>query len=74
MKDTSQQQAQEEEAKKYDRGQKKPLRIQLTPHKKLLPNTIATAIVTKFRVLPGEDVSQVTNPKLCNLLECFLFE
>mmetsp|Transcript_20481 Transcript_20481/g.19807 ORF Transcript_20481/g.19807 Transcript_20481/m.19807 type:complete len:633 (-) Transcript_20481:154-2052(-) len=59
MKDTSQQQAQEEEAKKYDRGQKKPLRIQLTPHKKLLPNTIATAIVTKFRVLPGEDVSQV---------------
>jgi hypothetical protein len=73
MKDTLQEQ--EEEVKKQDdRGRKKPLRIQRTPHKKLLPNTIATAIVTKFRVLPGDDVSEVTNHKLCNFLMCFLFE
>jgi hypothetical protein len=53
-------QQQENEKKKIDdRGKKRPLRIQRTPHKKLLPNTIATAIVTKFRVLPGDDVTEV---------------
>lgn len=50
----------EDKKNKDDRSGRKPLKIQRVPHKKLLPNTIATAIVTKFRVLPGDNVTEVT--------------
>lgn len=53
-------QQQENEKKEInDRGKKRKAKIQRTPHKKLLPNTIATAIVIKFRVLPGDEVTEV---------------
>lgn len=49
----------EKEAKFKGKGKKKEYRPDPIAHGKFLPNSLATALINKFRVRPGDDVTSV---------------